>query len=195
MFAFKNKHSYHDVDIDLAYSVNSKIAIAIHDQRTDVVSGGKDSSFVGYMRSGVGIPYPIHTESGNALADDITTCLTKAFAKRGFASSPVKTAPAETHEQVVEKLKASGADKSVILHIATWHSDCYQMVWLNYKLVLQVYDATGKFLGQKMLEGTQDLGGSMWNPPKHAKKVIPPAFKMKMEEVFNSVEIKTAFGS
>ncbi|MFH0866492.1 MAG: hypothetical protein V1904_09860 [Bacteroidota bacterium] len=79
--------------------------------------------------------------------------------------------------------------KSIILHLDTWHTDCYQMVWCNFKIVLQVYDATGKFTGQKMLEGTQDLGGSFWNPPKHAKKAVPVAFKKKMEELFNSAEI------
>jgi hypothetical protein len=189
MFAFKNKHQYNDIDFNLAVlGSNSKIAIAVHDQREDVKTG-KPVSFVGYMRSGVGIPYPITTESGNALAVDITNDLVKSFSKHGFSAVSVITSHTETHEQVIEKLKATASDKTVILHLETWNSDCYQMVWLNYKMVLQVYDGSGKFLGQKMLEGTQDLGGSMWNPPKHAKKVIPPAFKQKMEELFNSPEI------
>jgi hypothetical protein len=189
MWAFKNKHQYQNIDLDFTVSGNGTIALAVHDQRTEMLTTGKTPSFVGYMRSGVGIPYPIHTESGNALADDIAGDLAKAFTKRGFTTTLIQTAPAETHEQVVTKLKAVNALKSLILHIDTWHTDCYQMVWCNYKIVLQVYDATGKFLGQKMLEGTQDLGGSFWNPPKHAKKVVPAAFKAKMEELFNSPEI------
>ncbi|MFH0864789.1 MAG: hypothetical protein V1904_01250 [Bacteroidota bacterium] len=134
MLAFKNKHQYHNIDMDFTVSGKSNIAIAVHDQRTEMLTTGKSPSFVGYMRSGIGIPYPIHTESGNALADDIAGDLAKAFTKRGFTVTVVQTAPSETHEQVVGKLKAANAGKSIILHLDTWHTDCYQMVWCNSRL-------------------------------------------------------------
>lgn len=196
MFAFKNKHQYLGIDINLSMLGNSsKVAIAVHDQRAEIIKRERDPNYVGIMRSGVGIPYPIVTESGNPLASDMASSIANSFSKNGYAAQALFTLPAETHEQVVEKLKTAGAGKAVILHLETWYSDCYQRVWINFKVVLQVYDGNGKFLGQKMLEGTQDLGGSMWNPPKVAKKTIPPFFKQKMEELFNSAEIKAAFGS
>lgn len=190
MFAFKNKHQFHGIDISISARGNGrKIAIAVHDQRPEIIKAEKDATFTGYMRSGVGIPYPIHTVSGLPLSDDMSGSIAGSFTKSGFSVVPVKTLFTESHEQVIAKLNASGAEKSVILHLETWQSDCYQRVWINFKIVLQVYDGSGKFLGQKMAEGTQELGGSMWNPTKVARKAIPPFFKQKMEEVFNSPEI------
>jgi hypothetical protein len=189
MWAVGNKHQYHNIDMNFTVSGNSSILLAVHDQRTEVMSTGKPQEFVGYMRSGVGIPYNIGTKSGKPIADDFAENISKGLAKRGFTVKVVQASPAETHEQLVQRLKAMNEGMPMVLHLTAWHSDCYQVVWYNFNLVLQVYDATGKFLGQKVIEGKESLGGSFWNPPKHAKKVLPVAFKKRIEELFNSPEI------
>jgi hypothetical protein len=109
--------------------------------------------------------------------------------KKGFIVKDFPTTSSETHEQLVGRMKADGSGMPVVLHLTAWHSDCYQAVWYYFNLVLQVYDSGGKFLGQKVLEGKETLGASMWNPVKLAKKSMPPALKKRLEELFNSPEI------
>ena len=36
------------------------------------------------------------------------------------------------------------------------------------------------------------MGGSTWNPPKHAKEVVPDAFVEEFEKLLNSKEISGA---
>ncbi len=189
MLATGNRHPYHEIELNLTASGTTPILLAVHDQRTEMISTGKTPQFVGYMRSGVGIPYAITTKSGQPLAVDIANVIGAALIKKGFAVKNMPTTPSETHEQLVEKMKAANAGMPVVLHLTAWHSDCYQVVWYYYNLVLQVYDNEGKFLGQKMIDGKESLGGSFWNPPKHAKKTLPPALKKRLEELFNSPEI------
>lgn len=191
MFATGNKHPYHVLDLNFNLSGNSDIILAVHDQRTEMLTTGKKPDFVGYMRSGVGIPYNIGTKSGQALADDIAGIVAKGLTKKGFTVKIIQSSPSETHEQLVERLKVANAGMPVVLHLTAWHSDCYQIVWYYYNLVLQIYDSTGKFIGQKVIEGKESLGGSFWNPPKHARSVLPPALKKRIEELFNSPEITT----
>jgi len=189
MWAVGNKHQYNDIDLNFTATGSSSIVLAVHDQRTEVLGTNKSTDFVGYMRSGVGIPYNIGTKSGKPLADDIAEDVAKGLTKRGFRVTTMQAQPSESHEQVVQKMKAMNAGMPVILHLTAWHSDAYQAVWFNFNLILQVYDASGKFLGQKVLEGKENVGTTMWNPPKLAKKNMPVAFKTKMEQLFNSPEI------
>lgn len=192
MLATGNRHPYDTIDLNLKATGNKSILLAVHDQRNEMLTTGKTPDFVGYMRSGFGIPFAIGTKSGNALADDIALVVSKGLTKKGFSVKIIPALSTETHEQVVAKMQADKSGKPVILHLSTWHSDCYQVVWYYYNLVLQIYDDNGKFVGQKIIEGKESLGGSFWNPPRKARKVLPPALKKRLEEIFNDDEMVTA---
>ena len=189
MIAKGNKHPYHDLELNFSISGSSSVLLAVHDQRTEMLSTQKPPEFVGYMRSGFGIPFAILTKSGQPLAADITNIIAKGLGKKAFQVKTITTSPSETHEQLVERMKAENAGMPVILHLTAWHSDAYQAVWYNYDLVLQVYGTDGKFLGQKHVQGRDSVGTTMWNPPKLARKKVPPALKQKLEEMFASPEI------
>jgi hypothetical protein len=189
MWAIGNRHQYNDIDLNFTVTGSSNIVLAVHDMRTEVLTTNKSLDFVGYMRSGVGIPYNIGTKSKRPLADDIADDVAKALGKRGFKVTIVAVPQSETHEQLVMRLKSMNAGMPVVLHLTAWHSDSYQAVWYNFNVVLQVYDTDGKFLGQKVIEGKEHVGTTMWNPVKLAKKKMPGAFKARMEELFNSPEI------
>lgn len=189
MLATGNRHAYHEIDLNFNLSGNSNILLAVHDQRTEMITTGKDTNFVGYMRSGFGIPFAISTKSKLPLAEDMSAIIASGLTKKGFTVKTFPASPSESHEQLVEKMKNANDGLPVILHLTTWHSDCYQVVWYQYNLVLQIYGTDGKFLGQKVIEGKESLGGSFWSPPRHARKVLPPALKKRLEELFNSPEI------
>jgi hypothetical protein len=189
MWAIGNKHQYHDIALNFNVAGTSSIVLAVHDMRNEVIATNKAPEFVGYMRSGVGIPYNISTKSGKPLADDMAANIAKGLGKKGFKVTIVTSSASETHEQLVTRMKAMNAGMPLILHLTEWHSDSYQAVWYNYNIVLQVYDHEGKFLGQNVMQGKENVGTTMWNPVKLAKKRIPPAYKARMELLFNSPEI------
>ena len=57
---------------------------------------------------------------------------------------------------------------------------------------MQVKKPDGNIIGEKKISGGINLGGSTWNPPKHAKEVVPDAFVEEFEKLLNSKEISGA---
>jgi hypothetical protein len=43
-----------------------------------------------------------------------------------------------------------------------------------------------------VIKGSDDLKGSFWDPPAHAKEAVPIAFREKIEKLLNSTEIEAA---
>lgn len=58
-----------------------------------------------------------------------------------------------------------------------------------------MFDKDGDIIAQNSINGSDDLGGSVMNPPAHAKKVIPLAFKEKIESLLNHKDISEALES
>jgi len=48
---------------------------------------------------------------------------------------------------------------------------------------------TGKPLGQAVQRGRDNLGGSAWNPAKHAEQTIPVVARAKLEQLLNDPAI------
>lgn len=192
MIAFKNKHSYHDVLLNIPYSGIS-LALAIHDRRPYITNGSKPATFVGSMRSGVGIPYDINTKSGVALASDFAQSLLQSFQKKGNSITHLNITHNETTDAVLQKLISSAEPLKLYLSIHEWKTDTYINVDLYCNINLKVYDQSGNCLAEKsIITERENHGGSFWNPVKHARKVAPRAFKIKTELLLDAPEIKKA---
>jgi hypothetical protein len=63
---------------------------------------------------------------------------------------------------------------------------------LTYDIKAEVLDREGKTIAETRIHGKDDLSGSAWNPPAHAKEAVPVAFKGKIEKILNSPEIEAA---
>ena len=186
--AVGNKYNYRDVVADISAPGSGAVGVAVHDQRDYVKSGEKPADFVGLQRGGFGNPFSVTTMSGRPLADDMTSVIAESLAKKGFKAIPVGVAPADAQGAVLEKLKATQADRMILLTLNEWKSDTYQNVALIYDVSLSVYDKKGKVLTEKKVNGRDNLGGSAWNPPAIARKEIPRALKEKLEQLLNSPE-------
>jgi len=57
---------------------------------------------------GFGNPFDVSTESGKALAEDMTAVMSASLAKNGFKTVPVTALHSENPAAVMEKLKKSG---------------------------------------------------------------------------------------
>jgi hypothetical protein len=190
--AVGNRHSYNDVVADLTVSGSRAVGVATHDQRQYVKDREKTPDFVGLQRGGFGNPFNITTASGQPLAIDMTGALVASLAKKGYKAVPVAVTQDEDQTAVLDKLKAVRAERLILLVLKEWKSDTYMNTALQYDVTMKVCDQDGKVLAEKMIQGKDDMGGSSWNPPAHARQAVPRAFKGKIEELLNSPEIAQA---
>ncbi len=191
-----NKYNYSDVVADLSVSGAKAVGVETCDQREYVKDGKKNPDFVGLMRGGLnfsfGAPHNVLTASGQPLATDMTNALVSSLSKKGFKAVPVFATQTDDQNAALEKLKASGAERLVLLTLNEWKSDTYMNTALFYDVAMKVYDQAGNVLAEKKIQGKDDLGGTVWGDPvSAAKQAVPRAFKGKIEELLNSPSIAT----
>jgi hypothetical protein len=190
--AVGNRYAYSTVVLEPKLAGSGRVSVATQDRREYVLSGNKDPQFVGLQRGGYGNPFDVRTSDDRPLAEDMTTAIVAAMAGRGFQPVPVLIAPSADAAQVRQALFTDGADRALLLTLREWKSDTFMNVGLPHDITLVVMDRTGAVLAEKRLQGRDNLGGSFWSPPSHAKKVVPLAFKAKLDELLSDPAIAGA---
>jgi hypothetical protein len=190
--AVGNRYAYSTVVLEPTLAGSGRVSVATQDRREYVLSGDKDPQFVGLQRGGYGNPFDVRTTDDRPLADNMTTAIVAAMAQRGFQPVPIFVAPSADAAQVRQALFKDGGERALLLTLREWKSDTFMNVGLPYDVTLVVMDKTGAVLAQKRLQGRDNLGGSFWDPPSHARKAVPLAFKAKLEELLNDPAIAGA---
>ncbi len=186
------KHQYHDINPETTLHIHGNIAVGVHDRRPYVVTGDKAETFVGLTRGGYGNPFDVNTESGSPLAKDFRAAIVSLLKRSGATVTEVEFKPSASGVDVRQFLTQTGADKSVLLTLREWKSDTYMSTALHYDIELIVFGSKNDVLGNKTLVGKDDLGGSLVNPPAHARSAVPAAFRKKLEELFSDPNIVQA---
>jgi len=184
-------------NIELQIEVNSDVtyAVAVLDKREVVTNQNQGPEFVGYIRSTTVIAFPIQTESGNPFADDVSLTISNAIQKTGAKVSQVSTDFKMDAAEVTDKLKATNADKLILVIIDEWRNDtrpwhmkvATEMIW-NFRL--QVFDGTGTLKAENNVEGRDggiDPSGS--SNTKKIKLITDRYYKEKMEQLFSGKSI------
>src|SRR5437763_1752035 len=83
------KHAYHNGSPRMTARGPMSVALVVQDQRAPVLSGAKGPDFVGFQRSGFGIPYDVTTASGRPLADDFATSIRHGLQRAGYRVTAV----------------------------------------------------------------------------------------------------------
>ncbi len=187
--AVGNQHSYHDTIVNIAASGNITVAATTHDQRQHIVSGQSPPDYVGMQRGGFGNPFNVTTASGKPLAEDITTSICNSLSAKGYKAVAVSVIHTDSRNKIIEKMKQTKSKRLLLVTLNEWQSDTYTNTGLSYDIKLEVLDSSGHKLTEKIIKGDDNLGGSAWNPPAHAREAIPKAFKEKLEALLNSEEI------
>lgn len=185
--AIGNKHNY-TMAPELGVQGARSVAVGAQDARPYVVSREKTPDFVGLQRGGFGNPFDVTTESGRPLADDVAGAIAASLSRRGFKATTVAVAPAGADTR--QLASQAGAERVALVSIHEWKSDTYQNTALLYELVLRIFDANGTELANNRVTGRDNLGGSAWNPPAHAKGAVPEAYRRKLEELFNAPAVR-----
>lgn len=190
--AIGTRHQYRDVVAALQASGSGTVAVATHDEREYILNGDKKPDFVGLQRGGYGNPFDVRTASGRPLAEDMTDAIAASLRLRGFQATPVTVAHTENASAVRQRLIDTRADRAVLLILNEWKADSMTNTELIFSTTLRVLDRAGHVLAEKNLIGSDNLGGSFWNPPAHARKAVPEAFRAKLETLLNSPEVAAA---
>jgi hypothetical protein len=193
--AVARQHVYDQATLRLHYRGSSSVAVATQDQRTQVVSGEKAPDFVGYQRSGLGIPFDVVTASERPLAGDMTSVLQHALRTAGYRAVQVYTRTGQPTRLAIAALMKTGAQRLVMVRIFQWKADTLVETRIDYDVSLDVLDATGNVLARSKVRGSDNLGGSIMIPEDHAAEEIPRFFKQKMERLLNDPSVVQALAA
>lgn len=190
--AVGNKHNYHETIVDIEAAQGMSITVAAQDQRPYVLSGSKTPNFVGLQRGGFGNPFDVTTESGKPLADDIAASIVRSLLSVGANASSVAVSPSLSQDRAINQLRSTGSDRLLLLRFTEWKSDTYNNTALVFDVKAYVFDVQGRAIAESDISGRDNLGGSAFNPPRHARRAVPETFKRKLEELLNSREVAAA---
>jgi hypothetical protein len=182
--AVGRKQDYLSASPGLSSAVSGRLAVGVQDRRPYILDHDKDEDFVGLQRGGYGNPFDVSTKSNQPLADDMAKVLTKSLMQSGARVTTVKLAPALSRDQVIAALRAAPADKLLLLSLKEWKSDTYQGTEIIYDAEMEAFDAGGKPLAHKRIEGTDQLGAAFWHPQSQAQEEVPKSFQRKREILF-----------
>ena len=184
--AISRKVDYRETDFTLTNITTPSIAIAIWDQRPQVVDGSRKSNFVGYMRAGVGIAYPMGTKSGAPFVNEISQEIVQAFNKSDIKSTIVKTLADESYNNILKNLIQQNANKLILIKCIELHTDGYARHALLYNLDVYIYNSTGVEIVKKNFSGKNDVIRGNY------KRAMPGTLSELLEEVFDDTSIKSA---
>lgn len=193
--AVNRKVDYRNLKLDLTNVKTSDISVALLDHRLAVVDGSRKPSFVGYMRSGVGIAYPMHTVSKESFMEEMTQNIINSFKRLNIEAIAIATKNTETEENVKEKLFTQKTDKKVFFIFNEFHSDGYGIQVLHYDFEVFIYGKENQILAYKKFHDKRKLGGTVaWGPGGY-KKYMPAAVTKLFEDIFNDEEIINALNN
>jgi hypothetical protein len=187
--AFGQKITYTGVsDFKIPENTSPSVGLAVSDKRPAVVSGDHSLEWVGYSRPPLGIPYGVHTKSGQPLSDDLASLVQNTLAKYNVIAQTITTEPFEDRNSILARLRGYHHPRSIIVTLNEWKTDSYVglSVSLYYSVSLEVIDVAGRELGRTNIAGIKDLGSSY--PLSQAVRDI-------FQELFNASEVKAGLES
>ncbi len=179
------------VPLRITVPTQNSLAIAALDSRPDVISGERQETFIGLSRSLYGIPYPVHTPSKKPFATELGTLAARGLKLGGTPPQVVTVSPYYGRPRAIESLKATSADRLLLIEIRDWWSDTLVHTDLNYDVSLTVLNAQGQELGSTSLIGHDSV--SKRGRPE--RRDIPTATNDILVSLFGAKPIIDAFAS
>lgn len=185
-------HQYSDVVADLHMKGTEHVVVGVADNRPYVVSGNKAPSFVGLIRSGVGIPYDVHTAGKKAFAEEVAEMACRSLMRSGFRCTSEVFSPGDRDAALAQAMARQNASKGLLFVVSEWKVDTYASTSLWYAMQLAVRNREGKTLASKHVNGKEVLGSSLVAPASVATEETPKSLKQKLEEIMNDRSVASA---
>lgn len=158
--AIGQKTNYHEGETQFAEFTKDRMQtlyIGFYERRPYVLSGEKDVSFTGLVRSLYGIPYARHTESGNALSFDLTNFLVRSLNSQGYNTKPIHLSLRQDIEPVLTSVVNDKNELAMIYTFREWKTDSMHREVFIYDLTLDVYDSNGHILASTTDSGRRKI--------------------------------------
>ncbi|MFN5063975.1 MAG: hypothetical protein ACK5GN_14150 [Pseudomonadota bacterium] len=178
-----NRYSYRDVVVSVPVSNGRTVAVATHDQRPYIVADDKQPSFVGIQRGGFGNPFNVSNRHNEPLSTSYTVAAWDSLKVAGATCAVVETNHLDPSSAVTANLTNSGKERALLFPFGEWKTDALLSTALIYDVTLDVISPDGRAVVSKVARGKDDLDGSFWNGPGHARKATPVAFRAKLESM------------
>jgi len=199
--AVNRKVSYSTVKTDIAVNNSLSYSVATHDQREVVLDGSRDEKFVGYMRSGFAIAYPIGTKSGENFSDEFSNVIKNSLNESSSQTKIIKTNYTDSKQKIFNHLVDSQSDRLLLFTITKWRTDSKpngmlygtEVIW---NITLEIFDNMGTLLASNQIEGMDpDLDKSMSGSVKKIQRIVDEKFKEKIDLIFMDPEIKAVLST
>lgn len=174
------------------------ICVATFDQREVVLQGNQNARFVGYIRTAVGIAYPIKCSSPENFSEVMSSTVVNSFKQNGCNASVLKTDYSNSKENVLDELKSQQADIFILITMNKWRTDTRPLSFtkvateLIYNLTVEIYSKTGELIATNNLDvhesGLAPAGAT--STKKVQKKVINIKYPEVMTNLFADSEIE-----
>ena len=190
--AVNRQVKYDGLKMNLSEIKTKNISVALLDQREAVIDGSRKPDFVGYMRSNVGIAFPIGTESKNNFMSDLSSNIENSLSRFGANVNNINTSHTEKENEVKSKLLATDGDKKIFFVFDELHTDGMAIQVLHYKINVFVYNKNNELLKYKVFDETRKLGGNVAFGAGPYKRYMPEAIVKLFEDILNDEEILTS---
>jgi len=196
--AINRKVSYDEIQTNILINNEFSYSIACHDQREVVLDGSRDEKFVGYMRSGISIAYPIGTESGKNFSDVFSVVINNSLKDSSNNTQIIKTNYTDSKQSILNQFKDSKRQRLILFTISKWRTDskpngllyATEVIW---DFSLEIYDNNEELLVSHRIHGINpDLDKGMGGSVKRIQKIVNEKFKEKLDLMFADPEIKKA---
>ncbi len=185
-------HQYGEVVADLRMTGSEHVVVGVVDNRPYIVSGNKEPSFVGLMRSGVGIPYDVHTASKKAFAQEVGETACRSLIRSGFRCAPEVFSPSNGDAALAQAMSRQSASKGLLFVVSEWKVDTYVGTALWYDMQVAVRDRDSQTLASSSVRGKDVLGSSLVAPAVVATEEAPKSLRQKLEEIMNDRSVSSA---
>jgi hypothetical protein len=189
--AVGNKYDYHSrmIHLPVKSEMHKKVILDVEDLRPYVQSGKKKPNFVGLQRGGFGNPFDVTTASGNPLAMDMKTSITRALNDSGYEVLTIK-------EDLIKKPFANialqnDASRIIILTINEWKSDVYMNIKLYCDIILRIYNDSGSILVENNMKFEEQISGAQISASRNSD-TVSSEFGKRIGYLFNTKEVRDA---
>lgn len=155
-FGQTSTHTVGSIVLDLETA--SRLAVAVWDNRPDVVSGERQPSWIGLQRSMYGIPYGVTTSSGRPFAEELNSWLLRSLGQSGIEADPVQIPIGSDREDAIEILASGSHPRLLLVRLDEWYADTYNRTTLHYDITLEVFDFRGSLISDASVTGEDIVG-------------------------------------
>ena len=179
--AFGRKIDYQGVSSFTNPQMVGMQGVMVLDKRPYVLSGTKSPEWVGLSRSLFGIPYGVHTQSGQPLATDMAGLIAATLRNNGASVITVAASNQASMPDIALAFRNAGAARGLLFELKQWRTDVWFGTAFDFDVVLKIVTPDGQLLGETSYAGKRSLSSA--SPLSDAVTEI-------FSKLLNSPEIK-----